>query len=427
LKLFYICLLIVLPSVIFAQSNYHEGYVVKNNGDTLRGYINYREWGQNPVSIDFKKNKEEKQTLQFNPQTIKGFQIIGMETYVSYTGIISMNKTRFPDLPDGQDTSKAQATIFLKQLATGSHITLFYHNDERKSRFFIAETNKNPVELKYYQYYADQQNAVEKPLYRGQLIVYINKFNSGNAGLKSKAERVSYEIATLEALVNEINGNKFEKANGVNAKNKGSAIRLFVGAGVFNTGTIYTNGNFMVRGEYGTSTYSVKTNSFSVAPLINFGFDLFVNPNVQQLIFRTALSLSYVNARLNYPKPNQYPLIDYILTFNQYTTSITPQLLYNVYNKDNFKIYIDGGVSVNLSAYTNSAFTDPTTGENDPNQRSFDYSSLWLSFPLQAGVIINKKVEISFAYTPFAKFVPHSSEFISNQSTGLGIKFFFGH
>src|SRR5437879_2810355 len=136
MKLLYILLLLTLPAFLFAQSNYHEGYVLKNTGDTLKGYIDYREWAQNPKSIDFKITKGDDQPLKFTPANIKGFQITGMETYISYTGMISMDGTRFLDLSVGLDTTKQQSSIFLKQLATGDHATLFYNNDNKKDRFF---------------------------------------------------------------------------------------------------------------------------------------------------------------------------------------------------------------------------------------------------------------------------------------------------
>src|ERR1700743_2234688 len=104
MRIVYLTLLVIFPSIIFAQSNYHEGYVLKNNGDTVKGYIDYREWMISPKSIDFKIKKEDKNRLQFDPATIRGFRINGMETYISYIGKISLNKTNLEDLPEHLDT-----------------------------------------------------------------------------------------------------------------------------------------------------------------------------------------------------------------------------------------------------------------------------------------------------------------------------------
>src|ERR1700758_771886 len=121
MKLFFTAVFVAIAAVVFAQSNYHPGIVIKNSSDTLKGYIDYREWEQNPKVINFKLNKDDRQVLQFDPHAIKEFEISGMETYVTYQGIISMDKTSFPDLPLASDTSKKLDTIFLKQVIKGKY------------------------------------------------------------------------------------------------------------------------------------------------------------------------------------------------------------------------------------------------------------------------------------------------------------------
>jgi hypothetical protein len=229
-----IILLVALPTVIFAQTNFHKGYVVKNNGDTVKGYVDYREWGQNPLSINFRVNKNDQQTQQFTPSSIKSFQIDGLDTYISYVGLISQDRNHFPDLSGKLDTSKIQATIFLKLLTTGSRVSLYSQSDEKKTRFFVAEANEIPVELKYYQYYNDDHDAVERPFFRGQLIFYINKYDPGNAGLINSAESAAFDDAPLTYLINKINGNKGGVVNGAPKK---SSFRFFAGAGAQYTKT----------------------------------------------------------------------------------------------------------------------------------------------------------------------------------------------
>jgi hypothetical protein len=95
LSIVFIC----ASSLAFAQSNYHAGYVLKNNGDTLKGFINYREWATSPLSIEFKTIETNTEVLKFNPKTIRSFQINGMENYISFSGNISMNLTELQNLP----------------------------------------------------------------------------------------------------------------------------------------------------------------------------------------------------------------------------------------------------------------------------------------------------------------------------------------
>jgi hypothetical protein len=194
MKLLYTSLILCFfSSAIYAQSNYHEGYVLKNNGDTVKGYINYHEWTQSPKVIDFKTATTDKKAIQFHPADLKAFGITGMEAFVSYTGYISTNKTIFPDYPQQLDTSRVLSAVFLQQIATGKNVSLYYNSDELKTRFFMAETNAKPVELKYYAYYNSYDQVTIAPVYIGQLTLYINKFAPDNSKLLFSMNRITYD------------------------------------------------------------------------------------------------------------------------------------------------------------------------------------------------------------------------------------------
>ena len=411
MKLLYFFLLAVLPSVIFAQSNYHSGYVLKNNGDTLKGFINYREWEENPLSIDFKLNKDDKQKLEFNPVTIKGFQITGMETYISYIGMISMNPTSLSKIPEKLDTSRVLDNIFLKQVATGKHLTLLYHNDKIKTRFFIAEPNTDPVELKYYVYYQDESNITDRDLYKGQILFYINKFEPENSKLISNVDRLGYTETDLESITNKINN--------VVALKQTASSRLFISLGV----------NSTVTEVYNVNSSGLVQDYTTVFPKISFGIDIFNNPNVQRLVFRTELSFSYVNPKYSFPLvANEVNAngsdANETYQFKQYTASITPQILFNIYNKDKLKVYLDAGLAFNFSAYADDKLVIPNNSITE--KTPYTLEAFWSNFPVQAGVTINKKIEICFTYAGYVAFTKYSGFYASNQTTSLGLKYLFG-
>ena len=427
MKFFFLAILTASYSISFAQSNYQAGKIIKLNGDTLKGYIDYREWAQNPRAVNFRAGKNDQQTLQFTPGNTRGFQIDSLETYVSYTGDISMDKTTFPELPYVLDTSKMPAAVFLRQLATGSNLTLYDFTDEIKSRFFIAETGRQPVELKYYQYYNDQRDAVERPLFRGQLQLYVYKFNAGKPGLIANANRAGYNITSLTAVVNAINGdNGGASRTNLTAANKHKAgFRLFAGAGALYTTTSYSNNSFNVQTGYGLKYSSVKSSSYGTTATANGGIDLFINPNVQQFIFRTEVSFSYLQAGLDVPVSGQTTPVNDALKFNQLAFNLVPQLLFNIYNKDDFKIFIDGGVSLRESSYNNTELINLATGVSSPPGQEFEFSAFSIGFEFKAGVVINHKFEINIQYSPNSKILPGTSEFVSNRSVGLGVKLLF--
>src|SRR6185437_6718177 len=202
MKRLFAFLISILPFAVSAQSNYHAGYVLKNNGDTLKGFINYHEWTTSPHSVDFRVNKNGEETQHFDPQTIKGFGINGLELYSSYTGIISTGQTNFSGLHHGIDTGKMTDTVFLKQIAGGRFLRLYYHGDNIKTRFFIAETDGSPVELNYYEYINESSAVTKSAIFKGQLILYANKFAAGNDKLINKIEQSDYNAEDLQNIVN---------------------------------------------------------------------------------------------------------------------------------------------------------------------------------------------------------------------------------
>src|SRR6185312_4856949 len=183
----------------------------------------------------FKAKETDKNIQEFDPNAIKAFEISGMDRYISYSGIISMDKTDFPDVPVGLDTSKASDTIFLQQVTTGKHLTLYYQNDDVKGRFFISGNSRQITELRYYQYYSDDNVIIEAMPYKGQLGYYINLFNAGDKNLISNTERSKFRQSDLKKIVDKING----YSGDMNNKNKAKNSRFFAGAGINYTQTLF--------------------------------------------------------------------------------------------------------------------------------------------------------------------------------------------
>ena len=366
-----IILLVALPTVIFAQTNFHQGYVVKSNGDTVKGYIDYREWSESPLSVDFKATKDDQQTQHFDPTTARSFGVNGMETYITYNGLISNDLNHFPNLAVKLDTSKVQASVFLRLVTSGSHLSFYSQADNRKYRYFVAEGNGAPVELKYTQYYNEQHDAVERAFFRGQLIFYINKYTPEKTGLINQAESIAFEQDQIEKVVYQINGDTVARANG---HVKGSRLRWNLGAAMM------------------YSQWKGESGKFNGIPQISFGLDVFDNPNVQQWVFRASVSFSDLSSKSSYY--NTSTLAYNPITSTQTIFSITPQILYNLYNKENLKVFVGGGASLNFSGYS----TDPSSVNGN---KVGNPPVCWYNLPITAGIAVNKRIEAAFTYAPY--------------------------
>ena len=145
----------------------------------------------------------------------------------------------------------------------------------------------------------------------------------------------------------------------------------------------------------------------SVAPRISVGVNFYPVPVVARSVAR--LEVAYSTATFQ-GAGNPYfgdPTIKASYFFKQKTISAIPQFQYNIYNTDPFKWYIDIGLSINFSKYDGDSYTNPVNKEVETN---FGLDHQWLSAPIKAGIILNKKLEISLAYS-----FPIS---ISDQVTG---------
>ena len=69
--------LLFIPILVKSQPlGYNEGFIVKNNNDTLYGLIKNSEYFPHTALIDIKFKKDEHSSIErFSPDELKGFQI----------------------------------------------------------------------------------------------------------------------------------------------------------------------------------------------------------------------------------------------------------------------------------------------------------------------------------------------------------------
>jgi len=76
-----ILLLLFLPLFSLAQSNYKPGYVITVKGDTVHGFIDYKEWDKNPKNISFKNALNDSVAENFTSKNASGFAVTGSEYF----------------------------------------------------------------------------------------------------------------------------------------------------------------------------------------------------------------------------------------------------------------------------------------------------------------------------------------------------------
>jgi outer membrane protein W len=412
MKYFYLLLLSIIPAAVFSQTNFQKGYIIKTTGDTVSGYIDNREWNRNPDVINFKPTQTAKEATYYKPENIKAFVISGVNEYQSYSGYISMGKTQGTQLSSGIDTTTLKVYVFLKVLADGTNVKLYAYTDKIKPRYFVQEKGGQPNELKYNAFYSnttDDNGIVNTEIYKGQLSLLAKKYAPDNASLTKLIARADYHAVQLTTIVNKINN----KGIASDAKSSyDNHFRLFVGAGIRRT-----TSKFKAGGDFATANSSSST-----APVFEAGIDFLPRPHSQKFILRAALTYSWANSSF---EADHVVLVDkYTASIKQRTFTVLPQVIYNFYNSENIKIYAGVGVGINLSTYKTTESTTINAYTVNYNNL-FKFDSDWINIPLEAGVVVNKRLDIMARYVLPSEYVS-GDDHVRVTSFGVGAHWLLG-
>jgi len=403
-----------IPVFCFAQSNFQKGYVVTNNQDTLRGYIDYVEQTKNPTSITF-KTALESQTQTFGTADCSAFSINEMEAYQRFDVEVSLSKIDLANLSVGPDKTTEKRNVFLKVEQAGRNVTLLSYTDKIKKRFYLLEKGSvTPYELVRGMYLkaANDNMMMEDIEFRRQLSLVMNKFDVGTEAERSKLAVLTYDEPSLIKLVAKINDQKI-------AKSKYKSTRFFVGIGMNANKGYYRGQNDMASSD--------AHNKSSYTPYLSVGIDAFANPAIRKLIYRMELSLSTSKNEVSLVSDGKYGQ-SVTHQFDQVTVSFLPQLIYNIYNKEHLKVFLGGGAGVNLSGYTNnkeitkSFFRQEVTVEENKT----DLEKINFSIPLSAGVVLHKKIEILAGYNFSSSITNYQNFSINIQRYKIGVNYLFG-
>ncbi len=180
----------------FSQENYIPGYVIKNNTDTLFGFVDYRNWESNPDRIKFKTNIENDPVI-FYPTDINEFKV-DKEIYVSGIVDTEVSPIHTDRLSDDPQVNIKVDTAFLQTLFKGKKSLYYYRFSLDKENFYIKQNGE--FELLVYKKYLKKQLGLpvinENKKYVGQLILYLNDCET----ITQKLENTSYGQNSLIKL-----------------------------------------------------------------------------------------------------------------------------------------------------------------------------------------------------------------------------------
>jgi hypothetical protein len=409
--MFFTCL---LPLLAAAQTNYRKGLVVTATGDTLHGYVDYREWHYNPDEINFKAHLEDQKSQIFRPGEARYLAVAGYEAYEGHHLRISQDEVANAKLHEYLDTTTTGGTVFLKLLLKGDRVNLYTYKDKTKERFYIREAEKSfPIELGY-RVYLEKSQVATVPLYKNQLAALAVKLQVFN--LTEQIQTARYSAADFLKILKKLNTNTDQTIAKIQAK--APPIRWFGNFGL-------NNATFSYKGENELMVATVQENGFykfqdqivtqSYLPSLSGGADIYLNPAVQRFRIRGEISLAPARSlvKTHYQHSNYSigsPPKEQMNTYELFLVNISaaPQLIVNAYNAKNFKFFIGGGSALNYRLVLKNeiyrVLTDQGTFLAESKTDNFyDIRKLGLLLLLRTGVQVHKKLDISLQYSPSAR------------------------
>lgn len=414
--LFSLVVLLLVNSSLIAQSNFQPGRAVVN-GDTLRGYINQKDWTRNPSSFEFQKEKDSGAPRRFGLKDVSYFQIDGSISYQRFVTLISkdevgLNNNTLPTVAATVDT------VFMEVLRRGKVQSLFRFKDQIKTRYFILDETGNAKELVYQLYTTKGGQYVNNEAFKPQLTFAAAKSPFAADRIAWLIKSATYAEGPIVKIIDEINGDKFQE-NKIAAK-KG-VISFSAGICLIANGVSHKTLN----------SYTSLGTKASSTPSLSFGIDYQVNPEVSKILWRLELAVSSSDFDTKAQQNLSYPQ-DIDNSYKQLNTSVTPQFIYAIYNGAKVKFFGGLGFRATYTSYSNNLYTISTFYPNSPTTTTqipdfFSLRHLWFSFQLKTGVVIHRRSEIAIGYLPSIQPINQNdglwSETLSFLTLGFNYRF----
>lgn len=122
MRILFFSTIILIPGIIdcFGQNDWKPGFVIENSGDTLTGYIDFRDSRSNSMQCIFKRGMDA-EAQAFRPVDLKSYRFTDGIFFIS--GKIK--------------TGESEDTVFLQFLIQGK--VNIYHFKDNEDRYFIEK------------------------------------------------------------------------------------------------------------------------------------------------------------------------------------------------------------------------------------------------------------------------------------------------
>ena len=276
-------LLLILTLPVIGQKNFLDGYIVKNNKDSLRGQIDFKDWEISPAEIVFQSGGKTS-TLSVNELLAFGVSGDRYETHTVHIDPYSTTPARLTT--QGEVGSPYDTTAFLQVLVTGKVTLWEFRTKLQANYFFVDGKDGKPYQLRLITTIFEQENGQnsfrQEELYKNQLTYLLKDCPV----VSRRIARTPYDAVALRKLIfayDYCGKDTVEK----NLSSGKEGVRLFAFAGYANSSAKFSGG---------TDATTQENWPASSSPVAGVGIYLPLPRNRQQFSFLLDLSWQHFHS-----------------------------------------------------------------------------------------------------------------------------------
>lgn len=329
MKKLFILLLLFSYTKNFAQNDFKKGYIINNEGLKVDCLIRDQGWMNNPVNFYYKLN-EDSSEIKGQLSYIQEFGIYNNIKYIRETVLIDRSSSNINSLSTLRDPNFKEQTLFLKHLIAGE-ANLYQYIDGELNRYFYDIDNGNIEQLVHKKYKTLDNNIAENNSFKQQLYTDL-KCNSIKLADIEKLRYSKNSLTKIFAKYNlckQVNFREYFKESvnhsgdfNFRIKLGGDISSMKINKG-FNADGLDFSNNLSFRGGVETE-YVLPYNNNKLSVFSQFNYRYFKDSKSYFSTYPTTLNIDYIS-------------LEILIGFRYYS-----------FLKNNSKIFIDGGLVVDI-------------------------------------------------------------------------------
>ena len=252
MKQIFLYLLVLSTVVARAQKNYVPAIIISQQNDSLRGFVDYRNWRISPEQISFKQDLSAREQ-QFKAADIAGFLILpANELYLSRQLQLDITLQTIDQLLSSNEREYKNDTVFLLSIVKGAY-NLYVFTDKHDQSHYVYDMAGQPAkELRLIKSMAaDNSSAIATSnLYQQQLAFLFDDCPA----VAQKARKVRYTENALGSLFIAYNQCKNPSEKIVAKAKEKLGITWGLMMGVSNNSYRFSGDHFLASADYKSST-----------------------------------------------------------------------------------------------------------------------------------------------------------------------------